>query len=381
VTLNVEPREHVAGSDNRRSDVNAPGFSLRIVVLGLSLTSSWGNGHATTYRALLNALHGRGHRILFLERDVPWYAAHRDLPQPPFAELKLYQDLTELMTRYAGPVQNADLVIVGSFVPQGVEVGDWVQRTSKGVTAFYDIDTPVTLAKLAGGDHEYLEPRQIAAYDLYLSFAGGPILDRLERQYGSPMARPLYCAVDPSLYYPEDQPLRWDLGYMGTYSQDRQPGVERLLIDVARQEDERCFVVAGPNYPTEIDWPANVQRIDHLPPAQHRTFYNSQRYTLNITRADMITAGYSPSVRLFEAAACATPIISDYWDGLETFFDLGRSLLVARSTEEVLGYLCEKNKEQRRAIGRAGYEQVMQRHTAGHRAIELEGYYLALVRK
>lgn len=357
------------GADERGST------PLRIVFLGLSITSSWGNGHATTYRSLVKALQRRGHNLLFLERDVPWYAANRDMPDPPYCQLGLYADLAELARCYTDRVRTADLVIVGSYVPEGVAVGDWVHRTASGLTAFYDIDTPVTLAKLRGGDFEYLEPRQIAHYDLYLSFAGGPILDRLEREYGSPAARPFYCSVDPALYYPDEQPLQWTLGYMGTYSPDRQPGVERLLLETARVEPSHRFIVAGPNFPPDIQWPPNVARIDHLPPGQHRAFYNSQRFTLNITRADMVEAGYSPSVRLFEAAACATPIISDYWAGLETLFALDSEILVARSAQDVLGYLHDLDEDQRRAIGRRAYATVMRLHTSDHRAAELEGYF------
>jgi spore maturation protein CgeB len=353
---------------------------LRIVILGLSLTSAWGNGHATTYRALLKALHRRGHRILFLERDVAWYAAHRDLPDPSFAELGLYMDLVELQQQYTDEVRSADMVIVGSYVPDGVAVGDWAVRTAKGLTAFYDIDTPVTLAKLRVGDYEYLEPRQVAEYDLYLSFAGGTILEQIEQVYGSPAARPLYCSVDPALYYAEEQPVEWDLGYMGTYSPDRQPGVERLLLEPARRRMANRFVVAGPNYPPETEWPENVTYIHHLPPSRHRAFYNRQRYTLNLTRADMVEAGFSPSVRLFEAAACGAPIISDYWNGLETFFDIGSELLVARSTEDVVEYLHHIDEPARVEIGRRGNRAVMQRHTADHRALELEGYFQTLSR-
>src|SRR5688572_9734497 len=196
--------------------------TLRIVILGLSITSAWGNGHATTYRGLVRELVRRDHDVLFLERDVPWYAQHRDLPRPPFGRTALYSHGEELRDDHAQAVRDADLVVVGSFVPEGVAIGDWVQAEARGVTAFYDIDTPVTLARLARGDHEYLAPRQIAGYDLYLSFTGGPTLRRLEREYGARRARVLYCSFDPELYYPEPRAPAWDLAYMGTYSDDRQ---------------------------------------------------------------------------------------------------------------------------------------------------------------
>jgi spore maturation protein CgeB len=349
--------------------------TLDIVILGLSITSSWGNGHATTFRGLVRELHRNGHRITFLERDVPWYASNRDLPNPPYCETILYKDLQELETLYASNVEKADLVIVGSYVPEGVAVGEWVNKTATGVTAFYDIDTPVTLAKIERGDYEYLHPDLISKYGLYLSFTGGPTLDRLEQQYGSPMARAFYCSFDPELYYPEKQSIQWDLGYLGTYSDDRQPPLQRLMLDAAHHHEFGKFVVAGPQYPQEIQWPGNVQRIEHLPPSEHRKFYNSQRFTMNITRADMIRAGYSPSVRLFEAAACGTPIISDYWEGIGSIFEIGTEILIAHSPEDTLRYLHEITEEERIRIGQRARACVMSAHTAAHRAAELENYY------
>ncbi len=347
---------------------------LDIVILGLSITSSWGNGHATTFRALVRALSARGHNVCFLERDVPWYAEHRDLPNPPYGLTQLYKSVAELKRRFAQKVMNADLCIVGSYVPDGVSIGDWVLQTGRGVKAFYDIDTPVTLARLAAGDAEYVTARQIRHYDLYLSFAGGPVLRKIEKELGSPMARTLYCSVDPKLYFPEECTLKWDLGYMGTYSEDRQPSLDRLLVEPARWSRKLKAVVAGPMYPNELSWPTNVERIEHLPPASHRRFYNAQRFTLNLTRADMRNAGYSPSVRIFEAAACGTPIISDYWQGLETFFELDKEILTAASAQDVLTYLHDIPEKDRHALGERARLRVLASHTSEQRAFELESY-------
>jgi spore maturation protein CgeB len=355
--------------------------SLDIVILGLSLRSSWGNGHATTYRGLVAALGARGHRVTFLERDVPWYASQVDLRDPGATDLQLYASLDELRDRFDAAVAAADLVIVGSYVPDGVTVGEWVQSRADGVTAFYDIDTPVTLARLERGDHEYLHPRLIPGYDLYLSFTGGPTLARLERDYGSPMAKPLYCSVDPDAYYPESREPRLDLGYLGTYSDDRQPTLDRLLLEPARQWPQGRFSVAGPQYPDSIAWPANVERLEHVPPPAHRGYYNDQRFTLNVTRQDMIRAGWSPSVRLFEAAACATPIISDRWDGIATLLEPGREILLADTAADVLGWLRGMDDETRRAIGEAARRRILAEHTAAHRAEALEGYVDAVARR
>jgi spore maturation protein CgeB len=344
---------------------------MKITILGLSITSSWGNGHATTFRSLVRALDRRGHDVLFLERDVPWYAAHRDLPRPPYGRTALYGSLAELREEHAADVRDADAVVVGSYVPDGAAVLAWVLSAARGVRAFYDIDTPVTLAKLERGEHEYLRPDLVPALDVYLSFTGGRTLERLERRFGARRARPLYCSVDPTLYHPEATPPAWDLGYLGTYSVDRQPTLERLLLDAARAGRER-FVVAGPQYPEGLDWPANVERIEHLPPAAHRTFYNAQRFTLNVTRADMIRAGWSPSVRLFEAAACGTPVISDWWDGLDEFFVPGREIAIARTAAETLALLRGLPDDARLCMGALARERILAAHTAAHRAEELE---------
>lgn len=348
---------------------------LDVVILGLSVTSSWGNGHATTYRGLIRGLASRGHRILFLERDVPWYAENRDQPCMSEARIQLYHDLPDLLSRFEGEVSRAHLVIVGSFVPEGVRVGEWVTSVAKGITAFYDIDTPVTLARLETGDCDYLSRALVPRYGLYLSFTGGPMLGRLEGRFSASMARVLYCSVDPSQYYPERREHRWDLGYLGTYSADRQPVLERLLLEPARRLPAGSFAVAGPMYPAGIRWPENVERITHLAPARHRRFYASQRFTLNVTRAGMVAAGYSPSVRLFEAGACGVPIITDRWDGIETLFHPGREILLADSTHDVLRHLLDTSEQDRAALGARARSAIMTGHTPQCRAAQLERYY------
>ncbi len=346
---------------------------MRLVVLGLTLSSSWGNGHATTFRALLKAFAARGHDILFLERDKPWYASQRDLIDPDYCRLAFY-DSVEALADWRAEIVEADAVIVGSYVPEGVAVAELVQSWASGVTAFYDIDTPVTLAKLARGDYEYVSPVVIPKFDLYLSFTGGPTLSVIEQQYGAPSARALYCSVDPDLYPALDMPKRWDLTYLGTYSADRQPTLDRLLIEPARRNPSLRFAVAGPLYPADIVWPGNVERIEHLPPAEHATFYASSRFALNVTRGDMIAAGWSPSVRLFEAASCATPIISDRWEGVDTLFEPGTEIILADDGGDVADAMLADAV----SIGMAARKRVLAAHTAAHRAAELEAHLLAV---
>ncbi|PPQ38529.1 Spore maturation protein CgeB [Rhodoblastus acidophilus] len=350
------------------------GFDL--VVLGLSLSSSWGNGHATTYRALLKAYAAGGRRVLFLERDQPWYADHRDLENPDFCTLEFYQGLDDL-SHFRGEIARAGAVVVGSYTPDGAAICGFVQHHARGVTAFYDIDTPVTLAALERNACPYLSAEMIPGFDLYLSFTGGPTLARLARDFQAKAARALYCAVDPELYRPLDLATRYDLGYLGTYAPDRQPVIERLLIEPARRAPELRFVVAGPQYRDTIDWPANVARIDHVGPQDHAAFYGACRFTLNATRRDMVRAGYSPSVRLFEAAACETPIISDAWRGLESLFAPGADIVVAADADDVLHALRNMTEAQRRALARGARARVLDAHTAAHRAEELAGHIAA----
>jgi spore maturation protein CgeB len=352
--------------------MNAP---QDVVILGLSITSSWGNGHATTYRGLVRALAAMGHRVHFLERDVPWYAENRDLPAPPYCKLSLYRSLEELDALHGAALRDADLVIVGSYVPDGRAAARLALARARGVTAFYDIDTPITVGALERGDCAYLDGALVRAFDLYLSFTGGPLLRRIERELGARAARPLYCSADPEIHRPSPHaPPRWDLGYVGTYSADRQPGLDRLLLQPARARPSCRFAVAGPQYPGSIAWPDNVERIDHLSPARHAAFYSAQRYTLNLTRADMIRAGYSPSVRVFEAAACETPVVSDPWPGLERFFVPGEEILLADSSGEVLALLDGVAEPERRALGERARQRVLLEHTGGHRAEALLGY-------
>jgi spore maturation protein CgeB len=345
------------------------GRPLSVVVLGLSLSSSWGNGHATTWRALLRSFAARGHDVLFLERDVPWYADNRDLTDPPYCDLRLYRSLGELNS-WLPKIAAADAVIVGSFVPEGIRVCQAVQAAARGITAFYDIDTPITLAKLRAGDHEYISPEIIPKFDVYLSFTGGPTLDLLRDRYGARVAMPLWCSVDADAYRPMPAAKRWDLSYLGTYSDDRQSKLDRLLIKVARKAPDLSFAVAGPQYPTSIEWPANVERLEHVAPAEHVAFYCASRFTLNVTRREMILAGYSPSVRLFEAAACGVPIVSDEWPGIDTFFTPGEEIFLVGGPGDVEQVLRDREKGSR--VGAAGRARVMAEHTSDRRAEELE---------
>lgn len=357
---------------------------MKLVVFGLSLSSSWGNGHATTYRALLRAFAARGHEVVFYEWDAPWYAGeHRDLPSPEFCRLELYADWAAVRTRALAEAREADATLVGSYVREGRRLIDDLAAAGVDPLFFYDIDTPVTVAQLRADRAEYLRADQVPLFTRYLSFTGGPFLQQvLEAELGAREARALYCSVDAERYRPvaPEAALCADLAYMGTYAADRQPVVERFLLKPARRRAELRFLVAGPQYPTDVRWPANVRHMAHLPPARHPAFYASAGWQLNATRADMAAAGWSPSVRLFEAGACGAAVLSDRWPGIEQLFAPGREILLPQSSEEVVEILLTTHPDDRRALGDALRRRVLAEHTAEQRARELESLLQAPAR-
>lgn len=348
---------------------------MKIVIFGLSITSSWGNGHATTFRALARALHDRGHRIVFYEHDLEWYASNRDMPEPPFCAVKLYDSWDSICKSAMAEVNESDVVVVGSYFPDGLRVIDELAGSSVPIKTFYDIDTPITVTNLReNGRTEYLRADQVGSFDVYFSFTGGPVLREIEHVFGGRRVVPLYCSFDPNEYrkFGINKRFACDLSYMGTFAPDRQAKIEELLCRPARELPKHSFIVAGPQYPKSIVWPKNVRRITHLNPRWHARFYSSSRLTLNVTRRDMVRAGYSPSVRLFEAAACSSAILSDNWPGLESFFRPGEEILLPASSDDVVRILRDSSRESLERIGRRAQERVLDEHTSQKRAAEFE---------
>lgn len=348
---------------------------MKIVLYGLTLTSSWGNGHATTYRALLKALHRRGHSITFIEKDVEWYRSNRDLPEPPYCTVRLYEDWAAEQKSLIAEARDADAVVIGSYFPDAITATEALLAAGYGPVLFYDIDTPITVAALrAHGRTDYLRADLIPHYSAYLSFTGGPTLQELESRFGSPRAVPFYCSVDPDLYHPTpvNPAFRCALSYLGTYAPDRQPKLLTLLNGAAHQLPAEHFIVAGPQYPTGEPWAPNVERIIHLSPPEHPAFYSSARFTLNLTRDDMVAAGWSPSVRLFEASACGAAILSDPWPGLEDFLTPGEEILLPANLDEVTQILRNTTDADRQTLGTRARQRILAEHTSTHRAQQFE---------
>jgi spore maturation protein CgeB len=348
---------------------------VKIVIFGLTLSSSWGNGHATLWRGLITALGARGHEVVFFEKDVPYYAAHRDFAAFPGAELVLYGDWTAISSLALRHVASADATIVTSYCPDANTAAHLCFDVAPAaIHVFYDLDTPVTLARMNAGERvDYLPAAGLRGFDLVLSYTGGAALTAMKDLLGARRVAPLYGHVDPLAHRPvpcEPGMPRADLSYLGTYAPDRQAKLEQLLVGPARQRPARRFVLGGSGYPDHFPWTENLFFIRHVPPARHPAFFCSSRLTLNVTRGDMATLGYCPSGRLFEAAACGTALLSDCWEGLEQFLRPGEEILLANSTEEALRALDLSDVELAR-IARAGRERVLSEHTSAHRAEEL----------
>jgi spore maturation protein CgeB len=346
---------------------------MKLVVFGLTITSSWGNGHATLWRGLAKALVRAGHRFVFFEHDVPYYARSRDLVEIDGGKLHLYASWDEVRATAARELAAADAALVTSYCPDGVAASELVLSSRARVRGFYDMDTPVTLERAARGERiEYLPERGLAGFDVVLSFTGGEALSALRQVLGARLALPLYGSVDPEVHRPvaPAPPFRGDFSYLGTWAANRQRSLEMLFVEPARRLPDRRFVIAGSQYGTDFPWQPNVYYVNHLAPGDHPAFLCSSPLTLNVTRAPMAAMGHCPSGRLFEAAACGVPCLSDGWPGLESFFEPGREILVARTADEAIEALTRSRRALART-GRAARERVLAEHTADARAREL----------
>lgn len=346
---------------------------MKLVIFGLTISSAWGNGHATLWRALCRALHARGHDIVFFERDVPYYATHRDMHGAPWCRLVLYTQWHEAARQVRRELADADVAMVSSYCPDARAAATAVCDSNGVRKVFYDLDSPVTLDLLSRGEPvAYLPEAGLGAFDLVLSYAGGPALEQLTARTGARAVAPLYGSVDPTVHHPIPRAHgTHDLSYLGTFASDRQPALQQLFVDAACARPRQRFAIAGSQYPADFPWTSNIHYLSHLPPADHAAFFCSSSLTLNITRKAMTLTGFCPSGRLFEAAACGTPVLTDGWRGLDSFFTPGSEVLVVASTADVVDAL-DMSDEQRSRIGRLGRERTLACHTAAVRAGELE---------
>ncbi len=347
---------------------------MNIVIFGLSVSSSWGNGHAALWRGLIRALLDAGHTVTFFERDVPYYAETRDLDAlPPGGNLVLYPGWTEALPAMRRALADADVAMVTSYCPDALAATALVLDSRAPISCFYDLDTPVTLARLDAGEPvDYIGPDGLSGFDLVLSYTGGGALDALRTRLGARAVAPIYGSVDPGLHRPAPQRDVYAalLSYLGTYAADRQAALERLFVEPARRRPRDRFVIAGAQYPDAFPWTPNTFFVRHLPPPEHPAFYSSSRLTLNVTRDAMARMGWCPSGRLFEAASCGVPILSDDWPGLSDFYRPGHEILVADTTADAMAALATP-PDALAAIARRARERTLDEHTAARRAAQM----------
>ena len=349
---------------------------MKIVIFGLTISSSWGNGHATLWRGLCKNLVQLGHDVVFFERDVPYYASARDFSELPGGRLELYPDWGEIRSDACAEILEADAALVTSYCADAIEATRLILEQDRALRVFYDLDTPVTLARLRNGEAvPYIGPEGLKDFDLVLSFTGGMLVfGEFQRLLGAQRIEPLYGHADPDIYRPAaPQPqYRAGLSYLGTYSQDRQQALEHLFVGAARKRPEFRFLIGGAQYPADFPWSPNIYFVRHLPPSEHPAFFASSRMTLNVTREAMAKMGWCPSGRLFEAAACGTPIVTDVWNGIDEFFEPGEEILLARQQDDVLAAL-ELDDAELRRISKRARERTLDQHCSARRARELIG--------
>jgi spore maturation protein CgeB len=360
---------------------------VKLVLFGSSLVSAYWNGAATYYRGICRAMHARGHYIVFVEPDLYERQQHRDLVEDPeYAEVRVchtWDDLERELERARG----ADLIAKCSGV------GGWDMELARGVlglrsprtrVAFWDVDAPQTLAAANAespndsGSFRSLIPE----YDLILLYGGGPPVQASYARLGARRSHLVYNAVDPDAYYPvsADRARACDLLFMGNRMPDREARVHELFFRAASLAPDLSFVLGGNGW-GDCSLPPNVRWIGHVPTGEHRVWNCSARMVLNINRADMAATGYSPPTRVFEAAGCASCVITDRWDGISTFFEPGAEILVATTADDIVAHLRESSPPRAHEIGAAARRRVLRDHTYTARAAELEAVLVdALVR-
>ncbi|MBX3221469.1 MAG: glycosyltransferase [Labilithrix sp.] len=345
---------------------------MRLVVFGLSVTSARDNAHATFWRGVLRALAADGHEVVFFERDTPFFAGHRDLVAPDGYEVVVYPSWSGVLPRARRAVSRADVAIVTSGQADAAAATELVVAAGH-TRIFYDLDAPVTFQRLDRGELvSWLPPGGFGELDLVLSVTGGAALERFRRELGARRVAPLFACVDADAFRPPSprrEPV-YDLSYLATSALDGLSGVESLLFGVAERAPERRLLVGGVAYAEDRQPSPNLDVVPRVPPAERPAFYGRSRLTLDGTAAATASSGFCPSPRLFEAAACGVPIISDGWHGIESFFAPGDEILVAAGADDVLAML-ELSPEALGALARGARERVLAEHTAVHRAREL----------
>lgn len=349
---------------------------MNIAFFASSLVSAYWNGAATYYRGIVRALAERGHRIRFYEPDAFGRQQHRDMADPAWAEVIVYPgEGEENALRMVEHARDADLVVkasgVGVFDGLLEEAVLGLQGPSTRV-AFWDVDAPATLDRLAG---DPLDPFHalVPRYDLVLTYGGGaPVVDAY-RRFGADDCVPIYNALDPATHHPvaPDPRFEADLAFLGNRLPDREARVDAFFLDAAARMPRRRVLFGGSGW-DDKPMPANVRYLGHVYTADHNAFNRTPLAVLNVSRDSMARYGFSPATRVFEAAGAAGCLITDAWEGIALFLEPGKEVLVAHDGAEVAAHVEALDAATARRIGEAARRRLLAEHTYAHRAAQLE---------
>jgi spore maturation protein CgeB len=347
-----------------------------IAFFGSSLVSAYWNGAATYYRGVIRALAARGFGVTFYEPDAYDRQRHRDIPDPAWARVVVYDAGGEEGVRRAlADARNADIIVKTSGVGVFDELLEGAVLEAKAphaLSIFWDVDAPATLDRLA---HDPADPfhRLVSRYDLVLTYGGGEPVVRAYQAAGARECVPIYNALDPSTHYPVAPDIRFagDLGFLGNRLPDREARVEQFLFAAAERLPEAAFVLGGNGWSDKL-MPANIRYVGHVYTRDHNAFNCTPRAVLNISRDSMARYGFSPATRVFEAAGAGACVITDAWEGIGLFLDPDHEVLVARDGGEVAAHLAALDAGRAARLGAAARRRILAEHTYDQRAAQLE---------
>jgi spore maturation protein CgeB len=355
-------------------------MSLDIAFFGSSLVSAYWNGAATYYRGIVRALARRGHRITFYEPDAYERQAHRDIPDPEWAKVVVYSGTDERdVHRVLAEARRADVIVKASGVGVWDEILEREVLSAKrpGAQAvFWDVDAPATLDRITKNPSDPFRAL-VPKYDVIFTYGGGPPIVRGYERVGARRCTPIYNALDPDTHFPTapDDRFEADLSLLANRLPDREARVQEFFVKAARMLPKSSFVLGGNGWaPNQV--PPNVKLVGHVYTADHNAFNASARLVLNVARDSMVSCGYSPATRVFEAAGAAACLITDAWEGVDTFLAPGAEILVANGGEDVARFVRDVTPESARAIGEAARKRIVAHHTYAHRAKDVEALLL-----
>jgi spore maturation protein CgeB len=348
---------------------------MRIAFFASSLVSAYWNGAATYYRGIVRALHNRGHRIAFYEPDAYQRQQHRDMEDPPWAQVVVYVATGEGVHRALESARGADLIVKASGVgvfDELLEAAVAGLKTDSNLVAFWDVDAPATLDRVHHNSFDPFLPL-IPQYDVIFTYGGGDPVVRAYQALGAQTCVPVYNALDPDMHYPAKPEPRFaaDLAFLGNRLPDRERRVEDFFLAPAARLPRRQFLLGGAGW-GDKPMSANIRYLDHVYTREHNAFNSTPRAVLNVSRDSMARYGFSPATRVFEAAGAGACLITDSWEGIDLFFEPDREILVARDGSDVANHLLALTDQRAHDIGQAAYRRVLAEHTYAHRAANVE---------